>query len=238
VSQPTGLLTGVRVLELSPRISGPYCGKILAHMGAEVLKIEPPEGDATRRMGPFPGRRPHAEKSGLFLWLNANKYSVKLDLERPDDRRQLRELAQTAAIIIEDEAEAQLADWELHYETLHALNPSLVLTSITPFGNWGPYAALKFKTSDLVLFHMSGNAHGLLGPVDDPEHDPPIRAGGHQAELVVGLAAATATLSALYRQRLTGSGCHVRISAYEATENQLIRGLANCAYAQPAPTRD
>jgi crotonobetainyl-CoA:carnitine CoA-transferase CaiB-like acyl-CoA transferase len=238
VSQPTGLLAGVRVLELSPRISGPYCGKILAHMGAEVIKIEPPAGDDTRRMGPFPSRRPHAEKSGLFLWLNANKYSVKLDLESPEDRRQLRELAQTADIMIEGDVESQLAAWELSDETLRACNPALVLTSIMPFGNWGPYAKLKFKTSDLVLFHMSGNAHGLLGPVDDPDRDPPIRAGGHQAELVVGLAAATATLSALYRQRLTGSGCHVQLSAFEAMVNQLISGLANCAYGQPAPTRD
>ena len=85
---------------------------------------------------------------------------------------------------------------------------------------------------------MSGNAHGLLGPVDDPDHDPPIRAGGHQAELVVGLAAATATLAALYRQRQTGSGCHVQLSAFEAMVNQLISGLANCAYGQSAPTRD
>ena len=238
MSQPTGLLSGVRVLELSPRISGPYCGKILAHMGAEVIKIEPPEGDDTRRMGPFPGRCAHAEKSGLFLWLNANKYSVELDLRKSADRRQLRELAQTADIMIEGDTEAQLAAWELSYETLHALNPALVLTSITPFGNWGPYAKLNFKTSDLVLYHMSGNAHGLLGPVDDPDHDPPIRAGGHQAELVVGMAAATAALSALYRQRLAGSGCHVQLSAFEAMVNQLISGLANCAYGQPAPTRD
>jgi crotonobetainyl-CoA:carnitine CoA-transferase CaiB-like acyl-CoA transferase len=85
---------------------------------------------------------------------------------------------------------------------------------------------------------MSGNAHGLLGPVDDPAHDPPIRAGGHQAELVVGMATATATLAALYRKRMTGKGCHVQISAFEAMVNQLISGLANCAYGQPAPPRD
>jgi crotonobetainyl-CoA:carnitine CoA-transferase CaiB-like acyl-CoA transferase len=85
---------------------------------------------------------------------------------------------------------------------------------------------------------MSGNAHGLLGPVDDPDRDPPIRAGGHQAELVVGLAAATATLSALYHQRRTGSGGQVQISAFEAMVNQLISGLSNCSYVQPAPTRD
>jgi crotonobetainyl-CoA:carnitine CoA-transferase CaiB-like acyl-CoA transferase len=121
------------------------------------------------------------------------------------------------------------------YEALCTLNPGLILTSLTPFGNWGPYAA--YKTSDLVLFHMSGHAHDLLGPVEEPDNEPPIRAGGHQAELAVGMAAATATLAALYRKRRTGVGCHVHISAFEALVNQAISGLAHCAYGQPATPR-
>lgn len=234
--QASGLLPNVQVVELAQRISGPYCGKILAQMGATVIKIEPPEGDVARRLGPFPEHRPHPEKSGLFLWLNANKYGITLDLTTTADRRHLQRLASTADLIIVDEAVAALEAWGLGYEALRAHNPGLVCTAITPFGNWGPYAT--YKTSDLVLFHMSGNAHGLLGPVADPDNDPPIRAGGHQAELVVGMAAATATLAALYRKRMTGAGCEVHISAFEAMVNQLISGLANCAYGQPAPPRD
>lgn len=236
MSQTTGLLSRVQVLELAQRISGPYCGKILAHLGARVIKVEPPEGDTARWLGPFPNHTPHPEKSGLFLWLNANKYGVTLDLTTATDRRQLQQLVRTADIIITNDAETQLDEWRLGYESLRALNPGLVFTSITPFGNWGPYAGCK--ASDLVLFHMSGNAHGLLGAVEEPQTDPPIRAGGHQAELVVGMAAATATLSALYRKRMTGMGCQVHISAFEAMVNQLISGLANCAYGQPAPPRD
>ena len=236
MSQTTGLLSNVQVIELAQRISGPYCGKILAHLGAKVIKIEPPGGDAARRLGPFPDHRPHPEKSGLFLWLNVNKYGVTLDLTSAAARGQLLKLATTADVIIANDAAGQLDEWGLGYEAFHALNPGLVFTSITPFGNWGPYAG--FTASDLVLFHMSGNAHGLLGPVEEPDTDPPIRAGGHQAELVVGMAAATATLSALYRKRMTGMGCHVQISAFEAMVNQLISGLANCAYGQPAPPRD
>ncbi len=230
--QAPGLLAGVQVLELAQRISGPYCGKILAHLGAQVIKIEPPEGDVARRLGPFPAQTPHPEQSGLFLWLNANKYGVTLDLDIEADRQQLQRLAATADILLAN-AEAG------HRETctaLHSTYPHLVYTAITPFGTAGPYA--HYKTSDLVLFHMSGNAHGLLGPVHDPANDPPIRAGGHQAELVVGMAAATATLSALYRKRMTGEGGRVDISAFEAMANQLISGLANCAYGQPAPPRD
>ncbi|MEE8305518.1 MAG: CoA transferase, partial [Candidatus Tectomicrobia bacterium] len=230
MDQAAGLLSGVQVVELAQRISGPYCGKILAHLGAEVIKVEPPEGDEVRRLGPFPGHRPHPETSGLFLWLNANKYGVTLDLTVSEDRRRLRNLVQGADVLIESDA------WGLDNTGLADLNPGLVRTSITPFGNWGPYA--EFKATDLVLYHMSGNAHGLLGPVVDPDREPPIRAGGHQAELVVGMAAATATLSALYRKQMTGVGCQVHISAFEAMVNQLISGLANCAYGQSAPTRD
>lgn len=236
MSQATGLLPGVRVLELAPRISGPYCGKILALLGAEVIKIEPPEGDVARRLGPFPDNRVHPEKSGLFLWLNTNKYSVVLDSATAEDRRSFTQLAQQADIIIESAPGGRLDAWGLGYDGLTDPNPGLILTSLTPFAPEGPYA--QFKASDLVLFHMSGNAHGLLGPVAAPDEEPPIRAGGHQAELVAGLAAATATLSALYRKRMTGKGCHVQTAGFEAMVNQLISGLANCAYGQPAPTRD
>jgi CoA:oxalate CoA-transferase len=236
VSHATGLLAGVRVVELARRVSGPYGGKILAHLGAEVIKIEPPEGDEARRMGPFPNQQPDPEASGLFLWLNANKYGVRLDAARAADREHFRRLAATADIIIESQMEGPLDAWEDSYEALREINPGLVLTSIVPFGQVGPYAG--FKATDLVLFHMSGNAHGLLGPVADPDREPPIRAGGQQADLVVGMAAATATLGTLYRKRMTGLGCHVQLSAFEAMVNQVISGLANCAYGKPAPSRD
>jgi crotonobetainyl-CoA:carnitine CoA-transferase CaiB-like acyl-CoA transferase len=208
-------------------------------MGAEVIKVEPPEGDEARRLGPFPNHTPHPEKSGLFLWLNANKYGVTLDASSPLDRDRLADLIQTADMLLESDGKGALTNWQpgglADGQALRQRYPGLILTSITPFGSWGPYAG--YKATDLTLFHMSGHAHGLLGPVADPAHDPPIRAGGHQAELVAGMAAATATLSALYRKRMTGLGCHVELSAFEAMVNQLISGLANCAYGQPAPPR-
>ncbi len=239
MSRTTGLLSGVKVVELASRISGPYCGKILAHLGAEVVKVEPSEGDEARRLGPFPHHTPHPEKSGLFLWLNANKYGVSLDATHARDRAHLAHLIRTADILIESEAKGALQSWQpegmIDGTWLRQRHPGLILTSITPFGRWGPYAG--YKATDLVLFHMSGNAHGLLGPVEEPESDPPIRAGGHQAELVAGMAAATAMLAALYHQHMTGLGCHVELSAFEAMVNQLISGLANCAYGQAAPPR-
>ncbi|MCI0437958.1 MAG: CoA transferase [Chloroflexi bacterium] len=232
----TGLLAGIRVLDLGQGVSAPYCAKTLANMGAEVIKIEPPEGDEARRMGPFPGEKPHLEKSGLFLALNANKYGVTLDITSSEGARKLRGLAKSADIIIENLPVGRLDELGLGYEAIRNLNPSIIFTSITPFGSWGPYR--DYKATDLTLYHISGNAHGLLGPVEDPENDPPIRAGGHQAEQVAGLSAATATLIALFKKRMTGEGCHVEVSAYEAMVTQLISGLANSAYGRPGPTRN
>ncbi len=233
---PDGLLPGVKVLDVGQGISGPCCAKILAQMGAEVIKVEPPEGDLARQMGPFPGDIPHPEKSGLFLAMNANKQGITLDLSSPGDAEAFRNLAAGADIVIENPPPVSLEGHGLGYESLKNANPGLIFTSITPFGNRGPYK--DFKATDLVLYHMSGHAHGMLGPVKDPDSDPPIRAGGHQAELVGGMAAATATLMALYRKRMTGQGSRIDISSFEAMVTQLISGLANSAYGRPAPPRD
>lgn len=216
-------------------VSTPYCGKVLAQLGAEVTKVEPPEGDWARRMGPFPGDEPHLEKSGLYLAMNANKFGVTLDLSSPTGQEHLYGLINIADIFIENAASGDFGDYRPHYADLRAANSSLVTTSISPFGDWGPYA--DYQGSDLVLYHMSGQAHGLLGPVEDPDSTPPIRAGGHQALQVAGMAAATATVMALFKRRMTGQGSHVKVSEYEALVTQGISALAGCAFDRPAPPR-
>jgi crotonobetainyl-CoA:carnitine CoA-transferase CaiB-like acyl-CoA transferase len=231
-----GLLPGVRVIDAGQGISAPYCAKILAHMGAEVIKVEPPEGDEARRAGPFPGEVPHPEKSGLFLAMNANKFGITLDLASIDGAIAFKNLVVSADIVIENPPPDSLEANGLGYETLKSMNPGLIFTSITPFGNRGPYK--DYKATDLIIHHMSGHAQGLLGAVDDPDSNPPIRAGGHQAEMVGGMAAATATLMALYRKRMTGNGSRIDISSFEAMVNQHISGLASSAYGRPAPPRD
>jgi crotonobetainyl-CoA:carnitine CoA-transferase CaiB-like acyl-CoA transferase len=129
-----------------------------------------------------------------------------------------------------------LEELGLGYESLQQINPGIILTSITPFGRRGPYK--DFKATDLILYHMSGHAHGLLGAVKDPDKDPPIRAGGHQAEFVGGLAAATATMMARYGKQMNGQGSQINVSSFEAMVTQLISGLANSAWGRPAPPRD
>ena len=230
-----GLLPGVRVLELGEGVSAPYCGKILAGLGAEVIKVESLQGDVARRMGPFPGDEPHPEKSGIFLALNANKCGVTLNIESKEDADTFHSLTQTADILIESMPVGWLDDNQLGYSTLAEDNPALIMTSLSPFGTWGPYTG--YKLTDLTLFHMSGQAHSLLGPVVDPDTQPPIRAGGHQAELVAGMSAATATLMALFRRRTSGEGCHIQASAYEAMATQLVSALASCAFDNPPPSR-
>ena len=235
MSLALGLLPEVKVLELGGRVSAPYCGKVLANLGADVLKVEPPVGDPSRREGPFPADTPHAERSGLFLALNVNKRGITLDLDAPADRSRLLSLAGDADILVENLPAGALDRWSLGYEALARANREIVLVSITPFGRCGPYAG--YKATDLVLFHMGGVAHGLLGPVQDPDAEPPVRAGGHQADLVAGMAAATACMIALYRQRTTGVGCHITVSSFQAMATQVIAGLANSAWGRPAPSR-
>ena len=230
-----GLLSGIRVLELGEGVSAPYCAKILANFGAEVIKVESPDGDIARRIGPFPNDEPHLEKSGVFLALNSNKYGVTLDIETNEGADAFRRLASSVDIVIESMPTGWLHEIHLGYATLAQDNPAFIMTSLSPFGTWGPYAG--YKLTDLTLFHISGQAHSLLGPVADPDSQPPIRAGGHQAELVAGMSAATATLMALFRRRISGEGCHIEASAYEAMATQLISALASCAFDNPPPPR-
>ncbi|MCH7786866.1 MAG: CoA transferase [Chloroflexi bacterium] len=231
-----GLLPGVRVLEVGEGVSAPYCAKILGQMGAQVIKVEPPEGDVARRIGPFPDDVPHPEQSALFLALNTNKQGITLDLTTQEDAKRFRALAETADVVVDNLPSGRMDALGLGYDALRADNQGLILTSITPFGRWGPYEG--YKATDLILFHMSGHAHGLLGPVEDTDADPPIRAGGYQSELVAGLAAATATLTALFQKRMTGRGRRIDVSSYEAMATQLISGLAGSAYGRPSPSRD
>ncbi|MDP7105302.1 MAG: CoA transferase, partial [SAR202 cluster bacterium] len=177
-----GLMDGVRVLDLGQRISAPYCARTFANMGAEVIKVEPPDGDEARRMGPFPDGSTDPETSGVFLALNVNKFGTSIDLTSDEGAQTLKTLVKSADILVENYPLGYLDGLGLGYETLREINPSIIHTSITPFGNWGPNK--DWKANDLTIYQMSGNAHGLLGAVEDPYNDPPIRAGGHQSEFV------------------------------------------------------
>ena len=204
-----GALRDIRVLDLGCYISAPYCAHLLASYGAEVVKVEEPvEGDPARRAGPFPKDQPHLEKSGLFLHLNRNKKGITLKLQSPDGAKILRDLAQQFDIIIENFQPSFLSSLGLDYRDLAAVNPRLVMTSITPFGRTGPYR--NYKATDLGVFAMSGRMyiHGLV------EREP-LRYAPDISWFQAGATASIATLAAFLVSKTQGVGQHVDISAME-----------------------
>lgn len=212
-----GILTGIRVLEDCRLVCGPFCTKLLADLGAEVVKIEEPGlGDEARRRGPFVGDVPHPEGSGLFFYLNTNKKGITLNLDSASGRKVFRALTQHVDLIVEDNPPALNVERGLDYEHLRATNRRLVLTSITPFGQSGPYK--DYKAYHLNTFHGGGEGYVLPGGWGYklfPEREP-IQGPGFLGDLRAGLMAAIATLVALYHQGATGKGQHVDLSKQEA----------------------
>ena len=137
-------LTDLKVIELAEFVSGPYCTKMLADLGAEVIKVEKPGvGDIARRLGPFPDDVPHPEKSGLFLYLNSNKLGVTLNIETATGRKILKQLIEDADVFVESNPQKMMGQLGLDYESLKEINPKLVMVSITPWGHTGPYRGYK-----------------------------------------------------------------------------------------------
>jgi crotonobetainyl-CoA:carnitine CoA-transferase CaiB-like acyl-CoA transferase len=202
-------LEGVKVLELGHMVSAAYATKLMADLGADVMKIEEPGGDRARQHGPFPGDIVDPEKSGLFLALNTNKRSQTLDLHPAQDRHRLSELVGWADLLVHNYPAAQTAALGLDYGAFQAVNPRLVMCSVTPFGLTGPYK--DYKAYELTIAHGGGWAWLSPGGSDRPDL-PPLRAAGQQADFQGGLAAATASLAAYFRALQTGQGEHIDLS--------------------------
>lgn len=204
------VLSGIKVLDLTHHIAGPYCAKLLADYGAGVIKIERPVvGDDARRIGPFFGDDPHPEKSGLFLYLNTNKRGITLDLKSDAGLNIFRRLVETADILVENFSPGVMDRLGLSYEALEKINPRLVMTSISNFGQSGPYRG--FKSSELITDAMGG----WMTIIGDPEREP-LKPGGSQAQFVGGLFGALGTMTAFHGREVNGIGQHVDISLMEA----------------------
>ena len=185
------LLEGLRVLELGQFLSAPYCGKLLADMGAEVIKIEPPgTGDHARQYGPFLADDPHPERSGIFLYLNANKRGVTLDLGTPTGQGILRELVSRSDVLVHNLHPLEMDRLHLDYGVISRANPSLVMASITPFGLNGPYR--DYKAYDINLAAAGGVSEGLGSAGREP-----LTFGTPQVGYFAGLAAASSIMMAL-----------------------------------------
>ncbi|PKB79213.1 MAG: hypothetical protein BZY88_14530 [SAR202 cluster bacterium Io17-Chloro-G9] len=203
-----GPLEGVKVLDLSDDIAGAFCGRLLADYGADVLKLEAPSGSAVRRMPPFFGEDPHPEKSLFFLLLNLNKKGATLNLENEAGRSILKRLVPHVDVVIESFRPGYLVDKGLGYSDLEAINPSLIMTSITPFGQTGPYS--QYQGEEIVNYAM-----GLIMGISGVQDKEPLKHGGFQAQYEGGLNGAAATSMALFMQGQTGEGQHIDVSVTE-----------------------
>ena len=205
---PGTALADIRVLELTGPI-GTYCTKLLADLGADVIRVEPPGGDPGRHVAPFVRNTPDVDTSIPFLFLHGNKRSVTLDLETADGRALFRDLAARTDVVVESFAPGYLDRLGLGYRDLAARNPGVIVTSISPFGQNGPYR--DFKGTDLVGVAMGGLLRlcGFLGRAPD-------RPGGNQAYMLAGLHGSNGTLLALFHRDLTGEGQHVDVSMQQA----------------------
>ena len=206
------------------------CGKMFADMGAEVIKLEPVgAGDEMRAHPPFPGDVPHPEKSGSFLYLNTSKKSITLDPSTSAGAEVFRKLIVGADVLIENHQPGHLDRIGLGYEALNALNPRLILTSITPFGQTGPYR--DWKGTDLIEFAMSLTGYNTPTMIDDPERENPLRAPGHQAEMMGATAAAAATMFAIFHREATGLGQWIDAPCWQAVASTSKIEMAALTYA-------
>jgi CoA:oxalate CoA-transferase len=230
-------LSGINVLELSEFISGPYCAKLLAQMGARVIKIEKPGlGDKARDWGPFPQDLPDREKSGLFLFLNMDKESITLNLETSRGMKIFKELLKWADVLIEGNPVKQMSRLGLSYAKMHKEYPALIVTSITPFGQSGPWR--DYKGCDLVNSHDSAEAFGNPAEgVDDPDNLPPLKGPMHLGDFMPGLTASISVMSAVLARQRSGLGQHLDISQQEALASVGRQELAFYAVEGSVPTR-
>ena len=200
------LLQGLRVVELGESVSAPYCSKLLADMGAGVVKIERPGvGDQNREYGPFLNDQPHHERSGLFLYLNANKQGVTLDLETPTGREILGGLLAKSQVFVHNLHPTEMDRLSVDYETLQTHNEQLVMASITPFGLTGPYR--NYKAYDINLAAAGGICEGLGSPDRNP-----LTFGTPEVGYFAAMAAASSIVIAL----LAGGGQHIDIAEVES----------------------
>ena len=203
-------LSDLRVIDLTSGIAGPYCTKLFADFGADVIKVEQPgSGDYARRMGPFPQDVTHPEKSSIFLFLNTNKRGITLDLQAAEGAETVKELVKGADVLVESFKPGVMAGLGLDYDTLSKLNPNLLMTSVSNFGQTGPYR--DYEISELVLYAMGGrmNSSGL------PDRHP-LKLGGNHALYQAGNSAAMATLFAWHAREHQGlGGQQVDVSLFE-----------------------
>jgi crotonobetainyl-CoA:carnitine CoA-transferase CaiB-like acyl-CoA transferase len=219
-------LQGIRVLDLSRVLAGPYCTMVLGDLGADVIKVEPPEGDETRGWGPpFAGG-----ESAYYLCVNRNKRDIVINLKTEEGKKILRELALRSDVLVENFRPGTLEKFGLDYETLHELNPKLIYCSITGFGQTG---SMKDKPGYDFMIQALG---GLMSISGEPEGEP-MKTGVAVVDLFAGQNAIIAILAALQARHLTGKGQHLDISLFDSQLGWLANVASNYLISGNLPKR-
>ena len=236
--QPSGgALSDLRVVDLSNGIAGAFCSRMFADFGADVIKIESPSDDPTRILGPFPVEDADPEDSGMFMYLNVSKRGVTLDLETERGRSLAANLITSADVLVESFPPGAMKSMDLGYEALSVNNPELVMVSITPFGQTGPWR--DWQATELVEYAASGLSYVNGSPEREPLKEP-----GFESSYQAGACGFLGAMTALAHRDFTGLGQRVDISIQEAAAatfrssvsgRDALRRVAGAWIRSPAP---
>ena len=218
------MLEGLKVLDLTHYVAGPYATRLMAAQGADVIKVERPGvGDPSRRIGPYPDEVPHREKSALFLYLNTGKKSVTLNLKNEASKPILHHLLEWADVLVENFRPAVTERLGLDYDSVAAVNSGLVMTSISNFGQTGPYR--DYGAREINLYAMGG----LMYITGDPEREP-LHMAARLAQYGAGQNAFAGTMGALLHRDISGAGQHVDVAISEYLATILENALSQYSY--------
>ncbi len=221
-------LDGMRVIELARILAGPWAGQTLADLGAEVIKVEAPEGDDTRRWGPPWIERDGERSAAYFHACNRGKKGITCDFRTPEGQHTVRRLVADADVVIENFKVGGLAKYGLDYASLRAVNPKIIYCSITGFGQTGPYA--HRAGYDFIIQGMAG----LMSVTGEPDGQPQ-KVGVAVADIATGVYAATAILAALVQRGRTGLGQHLDLSLMDVASSILANQAMNYLVSGAAP---
>jgi len=231
---PASALADVRVVEYTEMASASFCARLLGDAGADVVKVEPPEGDGYRSHGPFPDGHPDPDWSGMFLYLNANKRGVCLDRQDSRQNAAFGDLLAKADILVLGGQSAEIERQGLRRDLLKHLNPGLIVCAITPFGLSGPNSG--YVGDDLTAVASGGLSFatpGVPDGVEDPVKEPPLTANTPLAELMTGVLGAAGCVAALLARQFSGQGCEIDLSLQEGVAAVMPYELAHAAYHEP-----
>jgi len=228
-TQQKTFLAGLQVLDLADEKAS-YCSKLLADLGARVIKVEKPGGDPSRKIGPFWNGSPHPEKSLSFFYNNTNKLGITLDLNHGEGKKTFLRLVEESDVVVETFQPGYLETLGLSFEVLNEINPGIILTSVTGFGQNGPRKG--YKSCDLVASAFGGQMY-----VSGSPSTVPLKAFGEQSYSVASLYAAIGTLLALQNRRQSGKGDHIDISLQEAVTSTLEYVMVHFFYDHVIPER-